>query len=73
MTRENPDPASHQEAFDQLRAVRTELLDHVRIVRHLATERRVQIQALIDKGFSQAELARELGVTRQAIQKMLAC
>ena len=73
MTRENPDPAAHQEAFDQLRAVRTELLDHVRIVRQLATERRVQIQALIDKGFSQADVARELGVTRQAIQKMLAC
>ena len=73
MTRENPDPAAHHEAFDQLRAVRTELLDHVRIVRQLATERRVQIQALIDKGFSQADVARELGVTRQAIQKMLAC
>ena len=73
MTRENPDPAIHQEAFDQLRALRTELLEHVRIVRQLATERRIQIQALIDKGFSQADVARELGVTRQAIQKMLAC
>jgi DNA-binding NarL/FixJ family response regulator len=73
MTRENPDPAAHQEAFDQLREVRAELLDHVRIVRQLATERRIQIQALIGQGFSQADVARELGVTRQAIQKMLAC
>jgi biotin operon repressor len=27
---------------------------------------------LLDAGFSQADLARELGVTRQAIQKMIA-
>ena len=29
--------------------------------------------ALIDEGVSQADIARELGVSRQAIQKMLAC
>jgi biotin operon repressor len=29
--------------------------------------------ALIDEGVSQAAIARELGVSRQAIQKMLAC
>jgi DNA-binding NarL/FixJ family response regulator len=67
------DTTADQEAFDHLRAVRAELLEHVRIVRQLATERRVLIQALIGKGFSQADVARELGVTRQAIQKMLAC
>lgn len=29
--------------------------------------------ALIDEGVSQAAIARERGVSRQAIQKMLAC
>ncbi len=72
MTR-NKDTAAHQEAFDHLREVRAELLEHYRIVRQLATERRKLIQALIDEGFSQADVGRELGVTRQAIQKMLAC
>lgn len=67
------DVASHQEAFDHLKAVRTELLGHYRIVRELAAERRQLIQALVDKGLSQADIGRELGVSRQAIQKMLAC
>jgi transcriptional regulator with XRE-family HTH domain len=31
------------------------------------------LRQLIEEGFSQADIARELGVTRQAIQKMLAC
>jgi transcriptional regulator with GAF, ATPase, and Fis domain len=69
----NVDVASHQEAFDHLKAVRAELLEHYKIVRQLAAERRQLIQALVDKGFSQADVGRELGVTRQAIQKMLAC
>jgi predicted transcriptional regulator len=30
------------------------------------------MRQLIGEGFSQADIARELGVTRQAIQKMLA-
>jgi len=69
----NVDAAAHQEAFDHLKAVRAELLEHVRVVRQLATERRKLMEALIDKGFSQADIGRELGVSRQAIQKMLAC
>ena len=38
----------------------------------LARERRRIMEALLAEGFSQADLARELGVTRQAIQKMIA-
>jgi predicted transcriptional regulator len=38
----------------------------------LAAERRDLIQRLVDHGFSQADIARELGVGRQAVQKMLA-
>jgi ribosome-binding protein aMBF1 (putative translation factor) len=38
----------------------------------LARERRRIMEALLAKGFSKADLARELGVTRQVIQKMIA-
>jgi biotin operon repressor len=31
------------------------------------------MRALMDQGVSQAHIARELGVSRQAVQKMLAC
>ena len=63
----------HQQAFDQLRQVRAEALEHMRQAQRLARERRDMIRQLMDDGFSQADIARELGVTRQAIQKMLAC
>ena len=36
-------------------------------------QRRDLIRSLIDEGFSQADIAREMGITRQAVQKMLAC
>jgi biotin operon repressor len=38
----------------------------------LARERRDLIRGLTDEGVSPAEIARELGVSRQAVQKMLA-
>jgi DNA-directed RNA polymerase specialized sigma24 family protein len=63
----------HREAFDRLRQVRADALEHARKARQLAAERRDLIRQLIGEGFSQADIARELGVTRQAIQKMLAC
>ena len=47
-------------------------LDHARRAQALAVERREIIRGLIDEGFSQADIAREMGVTRQAVQKMLA-
>jgi DNA-binding NarL/FixJ family response regulator len=62
----------HQDTFDRLRQVRAEALEHARMARQLAAERRDIIKQLIAHGFSQADIARELGVTRQAIQKMLA-
>jgi len=43
------------------------------MARQYAAQRRDLIRGLIGEGFSQADIARELGVTRQAIQKMLAC
>jgi DNA invertase Pin-like site-specific DNA recombinase len=69
----NPDVSSHQETFRRLREVRAEALKHARLAQQLAAERRDLIRSLIAEGYSQAGIARELGVTRQAIQKMLAC
>ena len=66
------DAARHEETFRRLNDVRAEALKHARMARQLASERRDIIRSLIDEGFSQAEIAREMGVTRQAVQKMLA-
>lgn len=71
--RQNPDVSAHQETFQRLNDVRAEALKHARLARQLAAERRDLIRSLIKEGFSQADIAREMGVTRQAIQKMLAC
>ena len=64
--------AAQEATFERIRTVRAEALDHARLAQQLALERRDMIRGLISEGFSQADVARELGVTRQAIQKMLA-
>jgi DNA-binding NarL/FixJ family response regulator len=68
----SPDPAAYAEEFRQLKEARTRALEHYRLAQQFHAERRDLLRALIGKGFSQADIARELGVTRQAIQKMLA-
>jgi DNA-binding NarL/FixJ family response regulator len=65
--------AAHQATLDRLRQVRDEAITHARLARELAAERREIIRQLIVAGLSQADIAREMGVTRQAIQKMLSC
>lgn len=70
--RKNSDPAAHADLFARLKRVRAEAIEHARIARSLAQERRRIIDRLLAEGFSQADLARELGVSRQAIQKMVA-
>jgi DNA invertase Pin-like site-specific DNA recombinase len=67
-----PDTAAYEETFQRLRDVRAQALEHMRLARQFAAQRRDLIRDLIAEGFSQADIARELGVTRQAIQKMLA-
>lgn len=69
----NLDTTAHEESFERLRDVREQALHHAREARRLAAERRDIIRALIGHGYSQSDIARELGVSRQAIQKMLAC
>jgi DNA-directed RNA polymerase specialized sigma24 family protein len=67
-----PDVTAHEETFRRIREVRAEALEHMRRAQQLHAERRDLLRELIGSGFSQADIARELGVTRQAIQKMLA-
>jgi len=38
----------------------------------LSAQRRAMICELIEAGYSQSDIAREMGVSRQAVQKMLA-
>jgi predicted transcriptional regulator len=71
LTKQFEAPA-HIDLLDHLKAVRAEAIEHTRIARQLARERRRIMDRLIAEGFNQTDLARELGVTRQAIQKMLA-
>jgi DNA invertase Pin-like site-specific DNA recombinase len=64
--------STHEPAFARIKEVRAQALHHYRLAQEFAAERRELMQNLIDQGVSQAEIARELGVSRQAVQKMLA-
>jgi DNA-binding NarL/FixJ family response regulator len=64
-------PQPQTELISRLKDVRAAAVEHTRIARGLARERRQLIEALLAEGLSQADIARELGVTRQAIQKMV--
>jgi hypothetical protein len=64
--------AEHREMVARLKEVRAAAIEAARRAVELARERRQIMEALLADGFSQADLARELGVTRQAIQKMIA-
>lgn len=61
----------HQQTILRIKEVRARAIEHTRAARQLAVERRDLMQSLLNDGFSQADIARELGVTRQAIQKMM--
>ena len=67
-----PESAAEQEKFRRLKEVRAQALEHFKMARLLHAQRQDLIRGLTADGFSQADIARELGVTRQAIQKMLA-
>jgi DNA-binding XRE family transcriptional regulator len=62
---------SHEETIKRIKEVRAQAIEHTRQARKFHVERRDLMQQLIDDGWSQADIARELGVTRQAIQKMM--
>jgi DNA-binding NarL/FixJ family response regulator len=60
------------EKFQRLNDVRAAALEHARAARQLSAQRRSLIAELIEAGYTQSDIAREMGVTRQAVQKMLA-
>jgi DNA-binding NarL/FixJ family response regulator len=66
-----PQTADFQTEFDELRRVKAEALAHWVKAQEFHRQRKVMMQELMTKGFSQADIARELGVSRQAVQKML--
>lgn len=63
---------AHEEAFRRLKDVRAKAIEHYLLAQQFHAERRDLIRDLVKEALSQAEIAREIGVTRQAIQKMLA-
>lgn len=63
---------SHEELYRRIRDARTHAIEHTKIARQFSSERRELMLALMNDGVSQTDIARELGVTRQAVQKMLA-
>jgi DNA invertase Pin-like site-specific DNA recombinase len=65
--------STHEKSFRRIKEVRAQAIEHTIIARRLAAERRDLMRALMNEGVSQADIARELGVSRQAVQKMLAC
>ncbi|WP_037909134.1 TrfB-related DNA-binding protein [Actinacidiphila yeochonensis] len=67
------DLAAFASTFAHIKEVREKAIHHTRLARQYAVERRELMQGLLDQGVTQADIARELGVTRQAIQKMMAC
>ena len=65
--------AKQAETFERIKEIRAQAIEHTVAARRLSAQRRDLMEELIREGISQAEIARELGVSRQAIQKMLAC
>lgn len=65
-----PIQPEHRDTFDELKHVRLQALEHARVARDLSRRRAELIEELTSKGYAQADIARELGVSRQAIQKM---
>ena len=74
MTGMAPKPVADKDRkkFQHLNEVRAAALEHARLAMRLSNKRRHLIVELIDAGYSQSDIAREMGVTRQAVQKMLA-
>lgn len=61
-----------RETFRQLNDVRAAALGHARQARQLSRQRRELINQLVAARYSQTDIAREMEVTRPAVQKVLA-
>jgi Trp operon repressor len=67
------DADAREALLERVREVRAAAIEHTRQARLLAVERRDLMQELLDGGMSQADIGRALGVSRQAVQKMMSC
>ncbi|MDX3073829.1 helix-turn-helix domain-containing protein [Streptomyces sp. NPDC088354] len=66
------DLSAYEPTFDRIREARAQAVHHARLANRFAAERRELMQGLLEQGVSQSDIARALGVSRQAVQKMLA-
>jgi DNA-binding NarL/FixJ family response regulator len=63
--------AKQEEALVAIKAARAEAIDHYFKAKEASTRRSDLMLALVTDGVSQSDIARELGVSRQAIKKMI--
>ena len=69
-----PKPVAERDKpkFRELRDARAAAVDHYYKAIEQSKRRAELITELLSSGYSQSDVARELGVSRQAVQKMLA-
>jgi DNA-binding NarL/FixJ family response regulator len=63
--------AKQEEALAEIKEARALAVEHYFKAREASTRRSDLMLALIKDGVSQSDIARELGVSRQAIKKMI--
>jgi DNA-binding NarL/FixJ family response regulator len=63
--------AKQDDLLIAIKEARAEAVEHYLKAKEASTRRSDLLLALIKDGVSQADIARELGVTRQAIKKMI--
>jgi DNA-binding NarL/FixJ family response regulator len=63
--------AKQEEALVAIKEARAEAVEHYLKAKEASTRRSDLMLALIKDGVSQSDIARELGVSRQAIKKMI--
>ena len=62
---------TQQTLLDDIKAARAEAVDHFYKARAASTRRSDLMSALLRDGLRKSDIARELGVSRQAISKMM--
>jgi DNA-binding NarL/FixJ family response regulator len=63
--------AKQEETLVAIKGARAQAVEHYLIAKEASTRRSDLMLALIKDGVSQSDIARELGVSRQAIKKMI--
>ncbi|HEX7353300.1 MAG TPA: helix-turn-helix domain-containing protein [Mycobacteriales bacterium] len=66
-----PYTPQQEEALDRIKEARAQAVEHFLKAKEASARRSDLMLALIKDGVSQSDIARELGVTRQAIKKMI--